>query len=171
MKDIRELRLPYQFKVDNVTTHLQYLKESVIDYDVYLPTIGKNLQRPLCWNIDQKRELVMSVLLGRKLPKFSLIIKDDDSYEVIDGKQRLTTLFSFLGNEFSVTLEGGIYYFKDLPKDYQLQFNRLQLEYDRMIEFSKTPIPDKTKIDWFYYINFAGTLQDVKHMESLKTAL
>lgn len=171
MKDIRELREPYQFKVDNVTSHLQYLKQSTIDYDVFLPTIGKNLQRPLCWNIDQKRELIMSVLLGRRLPKFSLIVKENDSYEVIDGKQRLTTLFSFLDNEFYVCLEGGFYYFKDLPNDYQLQFYRLQIEYDRMIEFDKSPISDKTKIDWFYYINFAGTLQDIKHMESLRIEL
>ena len=33
-----------------------------LDFDVFLPSIGKNLQRELCWTLHQKQELIMSVL-------------------------------------------------------------------------------------------------------------
>ena len=34
--------------------------------------------------------------------------------EVIDGKQRLTTVFDFINNKFSIIVDGNEVYFKDL---------------------------------------------------------
>lgn len=171
LKNIRELRKPYEFKIDSITSHLRYIRTDGIDYDVYLPTLGINLQRELCWTLQQKQELIMSVLIGRKIPRFSLIIKQDNSYQVIDGKQRLNTLYDFIDNKFTITLEDEIYFYSQLPQDYRVQFDRLQIEYDRMIEYDYAPITDETKIDWFYFINFAGTPQDLEHLKKLKNKL
>jgi hypothetical protein len=39
-----------------------------IDFDVYLPTKGINLQREKVWSLLQKRELIMSILMERFIP-------------------------------------------------------------------------------------------------------
>lgn len=49
-----------------------------LDFDVYLPTKGKNLQRPFCWTLAQKRELILSMIKGIDIQAFSIIISTDE---------------------------------------------------------------------------------------------
>lgn len=60
-------------------------------------------QRGLVWNLEQKQRLINSILLGIQLPAVYLRDLGSSSpvwYEVIDGKQRLTTLIGFMQDEF-----------------------------------------------------------------------
>jgi hypothetical protein len=135
------------------------------DFDVYLPTKGLNLQRPLVWTLDQKRSLIESVLIRRSIPSICVVQTFDDTYQVIDGKQRL--------NAFIEYVQGGFdfcgYYCDDLPKDYAGQINRHWVTAYRLCEYD-TPVSDDEKVEWFNWINFAGTPQDIAHMEALKNA-
>ena len=147
-----------------------------LDFDVYLPSRGFNLQRELCWTLEQKRELIMSVLLERTIPPLSIIIsyKQNDEnpiMEIIDGKQRLSTLLEFMEDEFSIILEGKEYLFSQLPEDYQVAYKVHNIEYNSLSahDYSYESITDQDKIDWFKRINFGGTEQDKAHMEKLKS--
>jgi hypothetical protein len=45
--------------------------------------------------------------------------------------------------------------------------NQAWLLGDRLIEPFNQPLTDDEKIEWFYWLNFAGTEQDLAHREKL----
>jgi hypothetical protein len=135
------------------------------DFDVYLPTKGLNLQRPLVWTLDQKRSLIESILIRRSIPPISVVQTLGDTYQVIDGKQRLSAFIEYVQGGFDFCG----YYCDDLPKDYAGQINRHWVTAYRLCEYD-TPVSDDEKVEWFNWINFAGTPQDIAHMEALKNA-
>ena len=141
----------------------KYVLDKKWDFDVYLPSKKMNLQRPLVWNIDQKRSLIESVLIRRSIPPISVIRTLDDTYQVIDGKQRLSAFIEYVQGGFDFCG----YYCGDLPQDYLGQIKRHYICCYRLCEYD-TPITDEEKIEWFNWINFAGTPQDIEHMERLK---
>jgi uncharacterized protein with ParB-like and HNH nuclease domain len=173
MKSIKELRSLIDFYPSEVGSSISYFSKQNIDFDVFLPTKGKNLQRPFVWTIEQQRELIWSVFIGRKIPHCAIInIVDHNNewdfiYQVIDGKQRLTTLFKFYKNELSLLIDDKEYFLKDLPSDYQTAFKSFHFLYYIVNEPFDNPMTDEQKINWFKLINFAGTPQDVEHMKSL----
>lgn len=80
-----------------------------IDMDSFLPTKGFNLQRDFVWGLDQKRELIMSILVRRYIPKLCFVYEcrdrgSDDTFVVIDGKQRLSTAIDFVKDKFTIVL-------------------------------------------------------------------
>lgn len=148
----------------------------VMDFDVYLPTKGMNLQRPLVWTDDQKREFVISVLKGIEVASISVIIYKDDItrqtngqiIKVIDGKQRITTLIAFVKNEFPLIIDGEKYFYNDMEQQAQSILNTFWFRSNRVYEYPDKLISDDNKIAWFEMINFAGTPQDVEHLNNLK---
>jgi len=175
MKSITELRTSLRFQYHEINSSIKYFAEQVnVDMDVYLPTLGFNLQRDFVWNIDQKRELIWSILMNRKIPRLAMMnINSTDgsgesTYQVIDGKQRLSSMIDFYRNEFTLEYEGVGYYFGDLPIDYQKVISGYFFPYYVAHEPFINSFTDQDKIDWFVYINFAGTPQDVEHFKKLK---
>lgn len=175
MKTISELRTSLSFNPHNINSSVGYFAEQVkIDFDVFLPTKQMNLQRDFVWNIEQKRELIWSVLMNRNIPRMAMmniIVDSNDTegvYQVIDGKQRLSTMIDFYNNKFSLEIDNKLYLFRDLPIDYQRVIKGYQFSYYIANEDFGKPFTDQDKIDWFMYINFAGTPQDKKHFNKLK---
>lgn len=144
------------------------------DFEVFLPTKGINLQRDLVWTVEQKSALILTILRDQKIPPIVVIQneKDEDrkyNWQVIDGKQRMTTLFGYLKNEFAIVYEGIEYFFKDLPEDCQKQIlNYNGITVDVHYSYDDDPITDQTKIDLFEEINWLGTPQDINHLNNLK---
>ncbi len=151
---------------DLCIAHGKYVLDKKWDFDVYLPSRKMNLQRPLVWTLDQKRSLIESVLIRRSIPSICVVQTLDDTYQVIDGKQRLNAFIEYVQGDFDFCG----YYCDDLPKDYAGQIKRHWITAYRLCEYD-TPITDDEKIEWFNWINFAGTPQDIAHMEALKDAL
>jgi uncharacterized protein with ParB-like and HNH nuclease domain len=89
-------------------------------------------------------------------------------WQVIDGKQRLTTCFAFLDNEFPINVGGIDYYFNDLPDDCKKQIGWYNFTWDVHYHYPDDPITDQTKIDLFESINFFGTPVDIQHLNKLK---
>ena len=143
----------------------KYVLDKKWDFDVWLPTQGMNLQRPLVWTIEQKRSLIESILIRRSIPSISVIQTLDDTYQVIDGKQRLSAFIEYVQNGF----EFCGYYCDELPPNYLGQIKRHWVCAYRLCEYDK-PFSDEDKIEWFRWINFAGTPQDIEHMERLTNA-
>lgn len=173
MKPLEDIRVNFHHRPITSGAEVRYLKRLNIDFEVYLPSRGMNLQRDLVWSLEQKRELVWSVLLGRHLPPLALINTIDkndhekDLWLVIDGKQRLSTIFDFIDNKFTLLVEGSEYLFNDLPKDYRDCISYCHLTYWAINEIHLGQVTDDDKVAWFKFINFAGTPQDLAHLANL----
>ncbi|WP_071766198.1 DUF262 domain-containing protein [Burkholderia ubonensis] len=59
--------------------------------------IHPEFQRVFRWGIQQKSRLIESLLLGIPLPSLYVSTNDLGVWEVIDGVQRLSTIFEFMG--------------------------------------------------------------------------
>lgn len=59
--------------------------------------IHPEFQRVYRWSTEQKSKLIESILLGIPLPSIFVSQRDDGVWDVVDGLQRLSTIFSFLG--------------------------------------------------------------------------
>ena len=168
MKTIKELGTVLDFYPQEINSQVSHFAKHVkLDFDVYLPTLGINLQRDFVWSIEQKRELIWSVLMKRNIPRMSMINTIDDVYQVIDGKQRLTAMLDFYNNKYTLEIDDKEYLFKELPKEYQTSIGGFFFAYVIINEDYNDKITDKQKINWFKFINFAGSPQDKAHLEKL----
>lgn len=59
--------------------------------------VHPEFQRVHRWNTSQESKLIESLLLGIPLPSIFVSQRTDGVWDVIDGVQRLTTIFQFLG--------------------------------------------------------------------------
>jgi len=147
-----------------------------IDFDVFLPSKGLNLQRGYVWTIEQKRAFILSVLKDQKCPSIVVVQHDlrgtmnrgDSQWQIIDGKQRLSTILNYIDNKFPIVIEEGIFFFKDLPKDCQQQIEFFNLTVDVHYSYQSKPISDDTKISLFEDCNWLGTPQDIEHFKRIK---
>ncbi len=171
MKTVEELRTVLRFQPQEINSSVSFFsKHCNLDFDVYLPTKDRNLQRGFVWTIDQKRELMWSILINRHIPRMAILnilSNKEEIYQVIDGKQRLSTMIDFYRGKFDLMIEGQSYYFKDLPQDYQKVIGGYMCPYYIVNENYENTYNDEDKINWFRYINFAGTPQDAKHLQAL----
>ncbi len=174
MKSIRELRTVLRFHPQEINSSIKFFAENCdIDFDVYLPSKGINLQRDYVWTIEQKRELIWSVLMNRHIPRMAMlnIVSDKNdtrgTYQVIDGKQRLSAMIDFYKGKFDLIIDHTARYFNDLPEDYQRVIAGYMFPYYIVNEDFGNVFTDEDKISWFKYINFAGTPQDADHINKL----
>ncbi|MBC2869515.1 DUF262 domain-containing protein [Streptomyces mexicanus] len=59
--------------------------------------VHPEFQRIFRWNDDQKSRLVESILLGIPIPPIFVSQRPDGIWDIIDGVQRLSTIFQFVG--------------------------------------------------------------------------
>lgn len=174
MKTIKELRTVLKFHPQEINSSIKYFAENCnIDFNVYLPTKGRNLQRDYVWTIEQKRELIWSVLMNRHIPRMAMLnivsAKEDIKgiYQVIDGKQRLSAMIDFYKGEYDLIIDDKRFFFNDLPEDYKRVIAGFMFPYYVVNEDYGNKFTDEDKISWFRYINFAGTPQDAEHLKKL----
>lgn len=120
--------------------------------------LDPEFQREDVWNPKQKSELIESVLMGIPLPIFYLNESKEGKLIVVDGRQRLTTFFSYLNNEFGlknlrILSNLNSIKFKDLNPKLQADLEDFQL----IAQIIKPPTPDRIKFDIFDRVNRGGT--------------
>lgn len=59
--------------------------------------IHPEFQRFFRWTIEQKSKLIESIMLGIPIPSVFVSQRDDGVWDVVDGLQRLSTIFEFVG--------------------------------------------------------------------------
>jgi hypothetical protein len=96
----------YQMSVGEIV-HMYSQNEIIIDPE---------FQRLFRWNISQKSKLIESLLLGIPLPSIFVFEKEEGTWELIDGLQRISTILEFMGllrtkkeyEEKENAIEGGV---------------------------------------------------------------
>lgn len=137
--------------------------------------IHPEFQRVYRWNDYQKTKLIESIMLNIPIPSIFVSQSDDGTWDVIDGVQRLSTIFHFVGilkdNEGKVLPKLILQRTDYLPsfdkmqwensdekfsftKDQQLYFKRSRLDITIM---KKESDPD-AKYELFQRLNTGGTL-------------
>ncbi len=176
LSDIRK-ELPFTLHTGMTFSSVHSFLKEKLDFDVWLPTKEKKLQRPFCWTLEQEQNLIVSILKGIKIEGFCIIrIKSDDPerdgvIEIIDGKQRLGAIRNFINGEFALTSG---HFFEDLEQDAQFAILHMQIKGNDTYSYELSRlsnhfqvISDDDKIMWFRMINFAGTPQDEAHLQYL----
>lgn len=140
--------------------------------------LDPDYQRQTVWNPKQKSELIESILMGIPLPL--IYVKEDDKgvYIIVDGRQRLTTLFQFINHEFplknlkvlhelndayfSKTTKSGTEYDKFLTQAQQSKIEDCPLT----LHVIKPPTQDRVTFDLFDRVNRGGTRLNNQEMRN-----
>ena len=102
---------------------LSNLREMIADGDI-IP--DPDYQRNYVFDDNKASRLIESILIGIPIPTVYLSQEEDDSYTVIDGQQRITSIRRYLDNEFALRgleelRELNSKKYKDLPREIQRQ--------------------------------------------------
>lgn len=65
--------------------------------------LDPEFQREGVWNPKQKSELIESIIIGIPLPILYIKENKDANWILIDGRQRLSTIFDYMDNKFSLS--------------------------------------------------------------------
>lgn len=103
-------------------------------------------QREFVYKDKQREAVIDTVTKGFPLNVMYWALKEDGSYEVIDGQQRTISISQYINGDFSYMMR----YFHNLQKDEQEQI----LDYKLMVYFCSGT--DSEKLEWFKTINIAG---------------
>ena len=136
-------------------------------YDESELEIQPKFQRFFRWTTDQKTRLVESILLGIPLPQVFVSQRDDGVWEVVDGLQRLSTLFEFMGKlrgesgtkqplrlteaKYLPALDGVLW--EDLSPPLRIDFRRAKVNVSILNRGSDR----RAKYDLFERLNTGGT--------------
>lgn len=142
--------------------------------DVYRYWLDKEIdlnpfyQRDLVWSKKQKLAYIMAIFEKgiETKPTFIVNVVKEPRLEVLDGKQRITTLLDFI--EDKIKLENGKV-FSELNEEDKKTILFHQVRYTRIIKQGyNNDLTDKEKVELFLEINELGTKMSDKHIEKIK---
>ena len=128
--------------------------------------LDPDYQRNLIWELDKKTAFIESLYMGIIIPPIYVVeipaedILDGASYEVVDGKQRLSTIRDYIENSFSLSQKSLEYYADWFANK---QFSQIQTEFSELTNAMLSSVldiyvitansPEFTKYDIFSRLN------------------
>ena len=137
--------------------------------------IHPEFQRIFRWDDKQRTKLIESILLGIPIPSIFVNQRDDGVWDVIDGVQRLSTIFQFLGilknekgenvaplklleTEYLPSLKNKVWNDEDNPENSLTKAQQLDFKREKLfIQIVKKESDPKTKYDLFQRLNTLGS--------------
>ena len=151
--------------------------------------ITPDFQRLFRWSDDRKSNFVESILIGIPIPPAFVYEKNDGTWELIDGLQRISTVLEFMGvlkdpdtglpkrsqlhkTKYLPSLEG-VFWQREkdgedaLEKSVQLFFRRHRMD----VQILKHPSDPKTKFDLFQRLNRGGAYANEQEVRTCSMVL
>jgi Protein of unknown function DUF262 len=151
-----------QTRIMTVDLLLARLRRGVLDL---APDFQRNAG---IWSSEAQSRLIESLLLRIPLPTLYAAESGEESWAIVDGIQRLTTIARFVDPDEPLKLSGleylpyDGYEYKDLPGGLQTRINETEL----IIHLIRTGTPEPVKFNIFVRINTGGrplTSQELRH--------
>lgn len=179
--DNYDIKVPYDPDLITVAPAKFSLKEIVgmIDGDEDeepVLDLSPDFQRDYVWDSVRKSRLIESILLNIPLPVFYFARDKEGKMQVVDGVQRLTTIYKFFKNEFKLNnleylkKECDGKYFKNGKKDEEESLRpklvRALRTYQIDCNIIEPSTPENVKLDIFKRLNTGGkelNKQEVRH--------
>ena len=142
----------HHIKVSELVDKYQYNEDEAITAYGGKLDIRPAYQRNFVYPLDKQVAVIETILKGYPLNIMYWVVKDDGTYEILDGQQRTMSICQYVGpRAFLIVDENGIErYFHNLTPDKQQKI----LDYELMVYFCEgTP---SEKIDWFHVVNIGG---------------
>lgn len=115
--------------------------------------LDPDFQRGFVWGTEKQSRLIESILLRIPLPVFYVAEDSTGRLVVVDGRQRLTTLQSFLSNKLKLKLD-------DRPDLHGKRFSELDVRLQNRIEdcqllfyIIEHKVPERARLDIFERVN------------------
>ena len=133
--------------------------------------LSPEYQRKLVWDEQRKSALIESLLLRIPIPAFYLDENGEGNKDVIDGTQRLSTIHSFLNNEFSLKRMQYLAncekkYFRDLEPKLRTRIEDTELTVNILDE----RCPQMVKFDVFRRVNTGGLPLNFQEIRNIMAA-
>ncbi|RLA84514.1 MAG: DUF262 domain-containing protein [Epsilonproteobacteria bacterium] len=144
------------------------VRELKTDYEEKILELAPDFQREFVWTVKQKSELIESILMGIPLPMIYFFEADNGVLQVVDGKQRLTSLFQFIDDKFplspslSILLNHKGLRYSELTPSERTKIARHQFVTQTIIP----PTPDRIKFDIFERVNRKGSTLNNQEMRN-----
>lgn len=129
--------------------------------------LDPEFQRNQVWTNEQKRELIESLLMGIPIPVIYVFENEKGIKQIVDGRQRITTIIDFMNNRFVLKdltmlsdFDGKS--FNDLDPVFRSKLERYQL----FVYVIEPPTPERVKYDIFDRVNRGGTQLNNQEMRN-----
>ena len=161
---------PEKIRIHTKHYSLRQVVDMITDGDIDL---APDFQRQYVWKARQRWGIIESLLLGIPLPSFYFNEDSSGRLQVVDGVQRLTTIFRYVNDEtfklgkvtYLHDLEGQS--FDDLAAVFRRRLNSAQF----VAHVIDPQTPHRVKFDIFRRINTGGSplsAQEIRHCMSGK---
>ncbi len=159
---------PEKIRIHTKHYSLRQLLDMIADGDIDL---APDFQRLYVWKPRQRWDLIESLLLGIPLPSFYFNEDASGRLQVVDGVQRLTTIFQYVREQdFNL---GPVTYLQDLHghrfDDLAAMFRRRLNSAQFVAHVIDPQTPYRVKFDIFRRINTGGSplsAQEIRHCMS-----
>ena len=176
LEDIKDSKESYR-EFDNkiVTEQARYPLASINDiFEKSLKyVLDPDYQRNEVWRTDRKSKLIESFMMNIPVPPVFLYEVKYANYEVVDGRQRISTLLSFYKDKFSLTnmeifneLDGLTY--SELPDDFKDRLDRRFLSAIILLKDSTNNPVRELELKQFIFerLNTGGELLEPQEIRS-----
>lgn len=165
LTDIRQPFNPEDIDVRTDNTVIKLIADRIDEGEIDLSPDFQRLQG--IWPNQNKSRLIESLLLRIPIPVFYVATNADDTWAVVDGVQRFSTISDFINNKFKLrSLEYLTQFdgsdFQSLPRNFQRRIFETQL----VVHVIKHGTPNEVKFNIFHRINTGGkplNRQEIRH--------